>query len=94
MRQIVFAFALGLVGASPALAQGGASFDCSKASTAIERTICKDPELAKADRDMASAYGALAAKLSGPAKEALVKDQVQWIVDRNRGCGTVTCASP
>jgi uncharacterized protein len=90
MRQIVFAFALGLVGASPALAQGGASFDCSKASTAIERTICKDPELAKADRDMAAAYGALAAKLSGAAKEALVKDQVQWIADRNRACATDT----
>jgi uncharacterized protein YecT (DUF1311 family) len=79
-------FVLVLASASPALAQGGASFDCGKASTAIERAICHDPELAKADREMAAAYDALAAKLSGPAKDALVKDQVQWITNRNRAC--------
>lgn len=84
------AFALALAAASPALAQGGASFDCGKASTAIERTICQDAKLAKADRDMAAAYNALAGKLSGPAREALVKDQVQWVADRNRACATDT----
>jgi uncharacterized protein YecT (DUF1311 family) len=94
MRLMVMALTLAV--ASPAFAQGGASFDCGKASTAIERTICQDPELAKADREMAAAYSALAGKLSGPAKEALVKDQVQWIADRNRACtidtdGMVPC---
>src|SRR5262249_31297454 len=32
----------------------------------------------------------LAAKLSGPAKDALVKDQTQWIADRDRACTTDT----
>jgi uncharacterized protein YecT (DUF1311 family) len=73
------------------LAQGGgASFDCARASTAIERTICKEPKLGKADRDMAAAFTALEAKLKGPAREALVKDQQQWIADRNRACATDT----
>ena len=61
--------ALVLLAAPAAFAQGGPSFDCAKASSAVERTICKDPELAKADRAMAEAYAALAAKLSGPAKD-------------------------
>lgn len=72
--------------ALPAWAQSGASFDCAKASNAIERTICAKPELAKADRDLATTYAALATKLSGPAKEHLVKSQVTWISTRNKAC--------
>jgi uncharacterized protein len=69
-----------------AFAQSAPSFDCAKASNDVERTICKGPELAKADLEMAAAYAALAAKLSGPAKENLEKEQLRWIGDRNRGC--------
>lgn len=71
---------------APALAQGGPSFQCAKASTPVERTICRNPELAKVDRDVATAYAALAAKLSGPAKDHLVKDQQRWVGNRNRAC--------
>ena len=35
---------------------------------------------------MAAAYTALLAKLSGAAKDELVKDQVRWIANRNRAC--------
>ena len=76
--------------AAPAFAQSGPSFECAKASNDVERTICKDPELAKADREMAAAYAALAAKLSGAAKENLEKEQVRWLGDRNRGCAADT----
>ncbi|MBI3197016.1 MAG: DUF3298 domain-containing protein [Rhodospirillales bacterium] len=75
-----------LIATAPALAQGGASFDCAKASSAVERTICKNSELARADREMAAIYSALAAKLAGPAKEHLARDQVRWIGNRNRAC--------
>jgi uncharacterized protein len=71
-----------------ALAQGKPSFDCAKADNAIDRAICKNDELAKADRDMAAAYTALLDKLSGAAKDELVKDQVRWIANRNRACRT------
>lgn len=70
----------------PARAQTGPSFDCSKASTAVEKTICARPELAKADRAMARAYGALAAKLTGAAKDHLMKDQAHWIASRDKAC--------
>ncbi len=69
-----------------ASAQSGPSYDCAKASNGAERAICKDAALAKADRDLASLYAALLAKLSGPAKESLEKSQVRWIVARNRAC--------
>lgn len=84
MRWLALLFVL--LGASPALAQGGPSFDCAKADNAIDRTICKEAELAKADREMAAAYTALLDRLNGAAKEHVVKDQVGWIVSRNRGC--------
>ena len=35
---------------------------------------------------MAAVYAALVGKLSGAAKDHLVKDQVRWIGDRNRAC--------
>ena len=89
MRWLAMALVSCLAGC-PAFAQSGLSFDCAKASNAVERTICKDPELAKADRDMAAAYSALAGKLSGPARDDVVKDQGRWIGDRNRGCGADT----
>ena len=69
-----------------ALAQGGPSFDCAKASNGAERAICKDATLAKADRELSGLYTALLAKLSGPAKESLEKSQIRWIVGRNRAC--------
>jgi uncharacterized protein len=72
--------------ASPALAQSGPSFDCAKADNAIDRAICREPELARADRELAAAYAALLGRLSGAAKDELVKDQARWIGDRNRGC--------
>lgn len=72
--------------AGPAAAQSGPSFDCAKADNATDRAICKDKDLAKADRDMVAAYKALLDKLNGAAKDQLVKDQVGWIASRNRAC--------
>ena len=83
---LAVAILLVAVEAAPLQAQGGPSFDCAKASTPVERTICKSPELAKADRDVSAAYTALAAKLNGAAKDHLVKDQQRWAGNRNRAC--------
>ena len=80
------ALVLALLAAAPAVAQTGPSFDCAKASNMIERTICKDAALARDDRALAAAYAGLLDRLSGPARESLEKDQVQWIVARNRSC--------
>jgi uncharacterized protein YecT (DUF1311 family) len=85
---------LALLLAAPAAAQDKPSFDCAKASNAIERTICGTPELARADRDMASVYVALSGGLSGPAKEHLLKDQMRWIAARNKACDGVAETLP
>src|SRR5260370_8735653 len=81
---------VGLASGARVFAQSGPSFECAKASNDVERTICKDPELAKAAREMAGAYATVAAKLSGAAKENLEKEQVRWLGDRNRGCAADT----
>jgi uncharacterized protein YecT (DUF1311 family) len=80
--------------AGSAWAQSGSSFDCAKASTVVERTICTSPELGKADRDMAAVYAALAGKLSGAAKDHLVKDQVRWIGNRGPACSDGPLETP
>lgn len=85
MRIVAVALAIAALPAA-ASAQAGPSFDCAKASNAIEQAICKNAELARNDREMAAIYSALAARLTAPAKDHLTKDQVRWISDRNRAC--------
>jgi len=72
-------------GSASGSGQGGARTDCAKA-TGIERTICRNPELASADRKMSAAYTSLVGKLAGPAKEHLLADQVRWLANRNKAC--------
>ena len=82
MLATLLAFAAG----ATALAQERPSFDCAKADNPIDRGIRKNGELAKADREMAAAYTALLAKVSGAAKDELVKDQVGWTANPNGAC--------
>jgi len=68
------------------VAQSGPSFDCAKASNAVEQSVCKDADLAKADRELAQLYAALLGRLTGSARESLQKGQLAWVANRNRGC--------
>ena len=91
MRKLIALAGLLAFGAgtpAPALAQSGPSFDCAKASNAVERAVCKTPELAREDREMTAVYSALMAKLIGPAKDHLAKDQLGWVGNRNRACAS------
>lgn len=85
MRAIAIAASVVLLPLAAA-AQGGPSFDCARASNAVEREVCKDADLAKADRELSQLYAALLGRLAGPAKESLQKGQLAWISNRNRGC--------
>jgi uncharacterized protein len=85
-RLIALAGLLAFGAGAPGLAQGSPSFDCTKASNAIERAVCKTPELAKEDREITAIYSTLLAKLTGPAKDHLAKDQLGWVANRNRAC--------
>jgi uncharacterized protein len=91
----VAAALVGALLAMPALAQNRPSFDCAKATTSHERTICGSAKLSQADREMAAAYTALANRITGPANAHLAASQRRWIADW-RGCdgnppGTEDC---
>lgn len=66
-----------------------ASFDCSKASSPFEKTICSNPNLSSLDEQLASAYKT--AKDNSSSPDQLKTDQVNWIKNA-RACGVdVSC---
>ena len=60
-----------------ALASHSASFDCAKAATKVEKAICADPGLSRADSDMAAAWRAALAVTPTPA--SLRSEQREWL---------------
>lgn len=62
-----------------------ASFDCAKATTAVEKTICASPRLSALDGELAATYAA-ARKLGGSA--ALRDEQRRWAAKSRDACGT------
>ena len=89
-RAMKLLFALGLVGLSPyALA---ASFDCNKAASATEKLICSDAETSALDSKLQQAYKtALAAASEAVDKEALAKEQRNWIKYTRGICQDSAC---
>jgi uncharacterized protein YecT (DUF1311 family) len=65
-----------------------ASFDCSKASTKIEKLICSSPQTADADHRLTAAYHASASKSADQA--ALKQQQREWLKERN-ACDDAAC---
>lgn len=66
-----------------------ASFNCKKASTFIEHTICNDSELSKLDEQLASAYKKVFNSLSD--KTDLKKDQLDWLKNNRDKCMSLEC---
>lgn len=64
-----------------------ASFDCTRAGTAIEKAICADVALARLDRNVAESYGRKLKYAYEDAEKAKVKaEQVAWLAARNQKC--------
>lgn len=61
------------------------SFDCAKAASAVEKAICRDPRLARADAALGRTYSALLKTLDAPAAKALREDQRGFIAVRDAG---------
>ena len=76
-------FALAIAFANPSVA---ASFDCTKASTLVEKAICDDADLSKKDEALAYAYRALLRTGGDQVRE----DQRRWIATRDQ-CRDVGC---
>lgn len=93
VKLLVVGAAISLCGlvARPALAQSsattGPSFDCTRASTSVERAICADAELRALDLGIARFY-ASGMRNSRPGRA--VRDQREWVAMRNR-CDARAC---
>ena len=67
------------------------SFDCSKAASAAEKSICSDPLLGKLDGTLAQNYKfMLASNIGEGAKSDLKQTQKKWLSQRNQ-CKTNEC---
>lgn len=66
----------------PAVA-GKPSFDCAKATHEAEQLVCKDPELAQLDRNLAEIYSGLLKRKTGAEREQLKGGQNSWVKTRN-----------
>jgi uncharacterized protein YecT (DUF1311 family) len=62
------------------------AFDCAKAKTDAEKTICSDPAAKTADDAMAAAYSAVMAKLPADQQKALKANQKFWLGQRDGIC--------
>jgi uncharacterized protein len=81
-----FLFALFLGSSSgPARSQ---SFECSKAATAVERSVCADERLKRLDADLAANYRSVVKQVVPGGARALRASQRAWIADRNARCAT------
>jgi uncharacterized protein len=87
---LVAALALLGTGSGPARAEEtGPSFDCAKAATPVEKTICKDEFLGFRDGALGRLYSGLQDALTGQARGALRREQIAWLKARGRACGKV-----
>ena len=65
-----------------------ASFNCKKAGTFIEHTICGDDKLSQLDEDLSAAYKQ--ARKDGD-KNQIRKEQREWIKKERNKCKSITC---
>jgi len=63
-----------------------AGFNCDKADTHIEKEICAQPVLARADREMGKLYRQLRKTLPDTERSDLRKKQRHWVKARNKLC--------
>ncbi len=87
MRNLSAALFASLLVLLPLRGQAQPSFDCSKASTLIERTICADPQLSQLDGEMARHYLKRRAELANDERRWLIDEQKDWLVQRDESCG-------
>lgn len=83
--RIIFLISFLSLGCLPLLADA-ASFDCSKATNAIEKAICNTPELSQLDEKLASSYHQALNQLPQQERAFLTRDQKNWLVFVKKTC--------
>ena len=71
-----------------------ASFDCTKAKTAQEKTICGTPALSAADDQMAAAYKAWLAAAQPASAAEIRENQLVWLRTRDENCPAGDASGP
>lgn len=74
------------VSAFAAVAATAQSFDCAKATTVVEKTICADADLSRLDQDMTQAFRAARTTL-----DAAAIGQAAWLKNVRNICTTAEC---
>ena len=67
----------------------GASFDCAKAATKVEKLVCADKDLSGLDGALADEYRA--SQLRNGATQALKAAQQTWLKSRRNACKDAGC---
>ena len=82
----VLGLSAALLPALPPVPANAASFDCSKASTTYERTVCDNPDLSALDDTLAIAFATATGGLSKAASAKMRENQRAWIAYVGRAC--------
>jgi uncharacterized protein len=82
MRRLLLAIAL----AGAASGAAAAAFDCAKAASTVERTICGDPALSALDERLATLYAARRSQ-----DKSATATQRTWLKEVRDKCGTAAC---
>lgn len=67
----------------------GASFDCSRARTQVEKIICADAALSRLDEQLAEGYAAVLQKSGGSGR--VKAEQRDWLKNKRDRCGDDQC---
>jgi uncharacterized protein len=86
MRLFLFTFSFALLALGFCLPASAASFDCAKASSVFEKTICADPELSADDDTLAVAYATATGGLTRTASDAMRAGQRSWLQSLDVAC--------
>lgn len=69
----------------------GASFDCSKATTNLEKQICNNPAISKLDEKIGKLYQEVLYKADEEQKQRLVAEQKHWLKHTRNTCKDEPC---
>ncbi|CAI1572618.1 TPA: lysozyme inhibitor LprI family protein [Serratia fonticola] len=70
-----------------------ASFDCAKATSDVEHSICNNPDLSSLDGQLSENYQAAMASLPGDQADALRTEQRSWLKQRDACNAQESCLS-
>lgn len=62
----------------------GASFNCNKAATSIEKAICQNPSLSGLDDQLSAKYSQIKKEISQDEKKVLLDSQREWLLQQKR----------